>query len=105
MSTPDQEQHESRILINFDISLRKIQSVDIPYKATERYFLEYEDGHHYYTVSFSIKTNLIYITKHTRGILVPTYEDHFSCSPPRNKGDTIYFDCNGMKGNIYAWVR
>ena len=97
-------QHESRILIHFNINENKIQSVDIPWMCRHSDFLE-RGSNHYYTVNYNKKTNLITIIKHVRGTLVPTYEGGlFSCSAPRNnKDDYIRVDCNGIKANIYTY--
>ena len=96
----DKQQHEPRILIHFDIKNNKIHSAAIPLKEED--FLE-NRSNHYYTVHYH-KT-LIHITKYIRGSIVISYTDKFSCSAPRNKGDTIWVDCNGIKANIYAWEK
>lgn len=101
MSTVD---NEPRILIWFNIRKNKIEKTDIPWMASEKEFLSYpEKSHHYYTVLFLHKGQQIIITKYTRGSLVKVYEEgEFRCTPPRNKGDTIYVDCNGIRANIYS---
>ncbi|MCD6036147.1 MAG: hypothetical protein K0S67_31 [Nitrososphaeraceae archaeon] len=92
--------HEPRILIWFDVVKNKITSTDIPVK--EKDFLEHEKCNHYYTVHFHKTSNLIYIKKHIRGSIVISYIDQFCCTPPRNKDDIIYVDCNGIRANIYG---
>lgn len=92
---------EPRLLIWFNIRKNQIQETSIPWMASKEEFLQYEEAHHYYTVLFY--KGLIIITKYTRGSIVKVYEEgEFRCTPPRNKGDTIYVDCNGIKANIYS---
>ncbi len=99
-------EHEPRILIHFNINKQRIENIDLPHKATEDYFFHnYDKAHHYYTVFYNKKKKLISITKHIKGTLVSEYEDEFICSPPSCKGDSIFFDCNGIKGNIYAYEK
>lgn len=95
---------EPRLLIWFNIRKNQIQETSIPWMASKEEFLEFpEKSHHYYTVLFY--KGLIIITKYTRGSIVKVYEEgEFRCTPPRNKDDTIYVDCNGIRANIYSSI-